>query len=198
MTLIEPRSANAFKVKAGDLVRVTDPEGEQVADLVAFNDQDRKEYLSSGRSIDYASRMFLTTGDILYSNRSTPMFSIVEDDVGRHDFTLTPCSEDTFRIIYGDENPAPGCEGNLARVLAPHGIDRDAIPIAFNVFMHVAIDGDSGEIKVLPPKSKAGDSILLRAEMDLLIGLTACSAGQSNNFNYKPIAYDIIPRQAAG
>ena len=198
MTLIEPRSANAFKVKAGDLVRVTDPEGEQVADLVAFNDQDRKEYLSSGRSIDYASRMFLTTGDILYSNRSNPMFSIVEDDVGRHDFTLTPCSEDTFRIIYGDENPAPGCEGNLARVLAPHGIDRDAIPIAFNVFMHVAIDGDSGEIKVLPPKSKAGDSILLRAEMDLLIGLTACSAGQSNNFNYKPIAYDIIPRQAAG
>lgn len=197
MKIIRPRSAEAFKVKAGDLLKIVDPEGEQVGDLVAFNEKDREEYLSSGRSIDYASRLFLTSGDTLYSNRSRPMFRIVKDDVGRHDFTLTPCSEDTFRIIYGDENPVPGCEGNLARVLEPHGIVRDRIPIAFNVFMHVAVDGESGEIKVLPPKSKAGDAIILEAQMDLLVGLTACSAGQSNNFKYKPIGYEVLgPQQA--
>jgi uncharacterized protein YcgI (DUF1989 family) len=27
--------------------------------------------------------------------------------------------------------------------------------------------------------------------MDLIIGLTACSAGLSNNFAYKPIHYEI-------
>ena len=192
MKLIEPRSAQSFTLKAGQQLKITDPEGEQVGDLVAFNKDDREEYISSGRSIDYASRMFLTTGDILYSNRSNPMFEIVSDDVGRHDFTLTPCSADTFRIIYGDNEPAPGCEGNLASVLERHGITRDRIPIAFNVFMHVAVDQETGAIRVLAPKSRAGDAITLTAKMDLVVGLTACSAGQSNNFTYKPIGYEIL------
>lgn len=188
---IPPRSGTAFVLKKGQLLSVIDPEGEQVSDLVAFNADDAREYLSSGRSIDYAGRIFLTTGDILYSNRSVPMLTIVEDDVGRHDFSLTPCSRDTFRIIYGDQDPHHGCQGNLENALAPHGIEPDAIPIAFNVFMHVSVDSNSGEIKVLPPKSKPGQKTVFRAEMDLIIAMTACSAGQSNNFRYKPIDYKI-------
>lgn len=190
-TRIPPRSGTAFELKKGQLLTVIDPEGEQVSDLVAFNAADTREYLSSGRSIDYAGRMFLTTNDILYSNRSIPMLSIVEDEVGRHDFSLTPCSRDTFRIIYGDTDPHHGCQGNLENALAPFGIGPDAIPIAFNVFMHVAVDGDTGEIAVLPPKSKAGQKTVFRAEMDLIVAMTACSAGQSNNFRYKPIDYRV-------
>ena len=191
---IPPRSGTAFELKKGQLLSVIDPEGEQVSDLVTFNTDDKREYLSSGRSVDYAGRIFLTTGDILYSNRSNPMLTIVEDEVGRHDFSLTPCSRDTFRIIYGDQDPHPGCQGNLEAALAPFGIDADAIPIAFNVFMHVSVDSDSGEIKVLPPKSKPGEKTVFRAEMDLIVAMTACSAGQSNNFRYKPIDYRIEDR----
>ncbi|MCO6410388.1 DUF1989 domain-containing protein [Hoeflea alexandrii] len=188
---IPPRSGTAFELKKGQLLTVFDPKGEQVSDLVAFNAHDRREYLSSGRSIDYAGRMFLSTDDILYSNRSVPMLTIVEDEVGRHDFSLTPCSRETFSIIYGDEDPHHGCQGNLEMALAPYGIGPDAIPIAFNVFMHVAVDSDSGEIKVLPPKSKPGEKTVFRAEMDLVVAMTACSAGQSNNFRYKPIDYRV-------
>src|SRR5690606_27800497 len=121
---------------------------EQVSDLVAFNRADMAEYLSSGRSIDYASRLFLTTGDVLYSNRSRPMFTLLEDTCGRHDFTLTPCSKEMFEKLYGEEEGRPGCEGNLAMALEPWGITRDRVPIAFNIFMHVAVDGESGEIRV--------------------------------------------------
>ena len=188
---IPPRSGTAFKLKKGQILTVIDPEGEQVSDLVAFNALDVREYLSSGRSIDYAGRIFLTTGDLLYSNRSTPMLTIVEDEVGRHDFSLTPCSRDTFRIIYGDTDPHHGCQGNLEAALSPYGIGADQIPIAFNVFMHVAVNSDSGEIKVLPPLSKPGQKTVFRAEMDLIVAMTACSAGQSNNFRYKPIDYMI-------
>ena len=77
---IPPRSGTAFELKKGQLLSVVDPEGEQVCDMVAFSAADIREYLSSGRSIDYAGRIFLTTGDILYSNRSAPMLRIVEDD----------------------------------------------------------------------------------------------------------------------
>ena len=188
---IPPRSGTAFALAKGQRLVVTDPTGEQVADLLAFNSADVGEVISSGRTLDYASRIYLTTGDILYSNRSNPMLTIAADDVGRHDFLLTPCSKDTFRIIYGDTDPHRGCFGNLAEALAPYGVTGDMIPIAFNCFMNVPVDGETGELKVLPPLSKAGDSVTFEAHMDLVIGLTACSALQSNNGSFKPIDWRV-------
>ena len=188
---IAPRSGVAFTLDRGQRLTVIDPKGEQVADLLAFNRHDMDEVISSGRTLDYASRIYLTTGDPLYSNRSQVMLKIVEDTVGRHDFLLTPCSADTFRIIYGDEHPHRGCFGNLAAALEPYGVAPDRIPTAFNVFMNVPIDAVTGELKVEPPLSKAGDHVVFEAQMDLVIGLTACSALQSNNGSFKPIHYEI-------
>lgn len=194
-TRIPPCSARAVELDEGEELVIVDPEGQQVSDLVAFNRADLDEYLSSGRSIDYASKLWLSTGDLLYSNRSRPMFDIVEDTCGRHDITLTPCSKEMFAIIYGETEGRPGCEGNLATALAPWGIGVDRVPIAFNVFMHVSVDGDTGRIEVLPPMSRPGDHIRLRARMPLVAAMTACSAGQSNNFNYKPIDFRVDRRR---
>jgi len=188
---IPPRSGTAFTLNKGQRLTVIDPLGEQVADMVAFDRADVREAISSGRSLDYASKLFLTTGDPLYSNRSRVMMRIIHDDVGRHDFLLTPCSADTFRIIYGDTEPHRGCFGNLAEALAPRGIEPDAIPCAFNIFMNVQVDGQTGALRVDPPLSRGGDRIVFEAETDLIIGLTACSALQSNNYAFKPIHYLI-------
>ena len=188
---IPPRTGVAFRLARGQRLRIIDPLGEQVSDMLAFNADDTREVLSSGRTLDYASRLFLTTGDPLYSNRSRVMMRILEDKVGRHDFLLTPCSSDTFRIIYGDKDPHRGCFGNLAEALAPFGIRPDQIPTAFNVFMNVIVDGDTGLLTVAPPRSKAGDHILFHAEQELIVALTACSAPQSNNNAFKPIHYAI-------
>jgi uncharacterized protein YcgI (DUF1989 family) len=188
---LDPQTGTAFELRAGQQLRVVDVEGEQVADLTAFNAADKSEWLSSGRTIDYANRIYMTTNDILYSNRSRPMFTIVADEVGRHDFLLTPCSPETFQIIYKNNEAHPSCFHNLATHLAPFGIAPDAIPTTFNIFMNVEVAAN-GELKILPPRSKAGQSIVLRAEMDLIVGLTACSAEMSNNYSFKPIAYEIL------
>jgi len=191
LNVISPRSGTSFILKKGEHLKIVDIQGEQVSDLICFNLNDKKEYLSSGRTIDYAETIFLTKGHPFYSNRSNIMFNIVEDTVGRHDFLLTPCSADTFRIIYGHEHPHRGCFGNLCEALAGYGIAPDDIPITFNVFMHVTVNGDTGKVDVLPPKSKSGDYIIIEAEMDLIVGLTACSAEMSNNYSFKPIGYKI-------
>jgi uncharacterized protein YcgI (DUF1989 family) len=187
-----PRSGVAFELARGQRLRVIDPQGEQVADLLAYNRTDVGEVLSSGRSLDYASCIYLSTGHSLYSNRSNVLLKIVEDTVGRHDFLLTPCSAEMFRILYGEAEPHRGCFGNLAAALAPYGVQPDAIPTAFNIFMNVPVDGQTGQLRVEPPLSRAGDHIVFEACMDLVIGLTACSAGQSNNFRYKPIHYEVL------
>lgn len=188
---IPPRSGTAFHLAAGETLIVIDPMGGQVADLLAFNAHDVNEAISSGRTLDYQSTIRLTTGDRLWSNRSRVMLDIVEDMVGRHDFLLTPCSADTFRICYADHDPHPGCFGNLCAALAPYGVMPDAIPNAFNCFMNVPVDGTTGRLQVLPPTSKAGDHIAFRAAIDLIIGLTACSARDSNGGSFKPIDYRI-------
>ncbi len=187
---IAPRSGVAFRLARGQRLTVIDPEGEQVADLLAFNAADTDEVISSGRTLDYASKLFLTKGDPIYSNRSRVLLRIEEDTVGRHDFLLTPCSADTFRIIYNEANPHRGCFGNLAEALAPYGISPDRIPVAFNVFMNVTVD-PAGVLRVEPPLSRPGDHVVFVAEEDLIIGLTACSALQSNNYAFKPIQYEI-------
>lgn len=191
LTIIPPRSGVSFILKKGQRLTVRDIEGEQVSDFICYNLNDTAEYLSSGRTIDYAETIFLTKGHVFYSNRSNVMFEMIEDTVGRHDFLLTPCSADTFRIIYGHSSPHCGCLGNLARALEEYDITADDIPTCFNIFMHVAVDGETGKISVLPPISKPGDYVLIEAKMDLIVGMTACSAEMSNNYSFKPIGYKL-------
>ena len=188
--LILPQTGVAFTVQKGQIIRVIDVDGEQVADLVCFARQNTEEYLSSGRSIDFNEKLFLTTGDILYSNRSNPMLSIVEDPVGRHDFLFAPCSQEMFQMTYKATDPHPNCLDNLTDALGPYGIRSFQIPTAFNIFMNVVIN-DAGRVAVQPPLSKAGDYIELRSEMDLIVGVSACSAGKCNNFHCTPIRVEI-------
>lgn len=187
---LEPQTGIGLTIKKGHLLKIIDPQGEQVSDLTAFALEDKAEWLSSGRTIDYANRIYLTTGNVLYSNRSRPMLSIVEDTVGRHDFLLTPCSPETFKIIYNNHEYHPSCFENLHTNLAQFGIAPDMIPTTLNVFMNVVVQ-ESGELRIDPPPSKAGDYIVFRAEMDLIIGVTACSAEMSNNYSFKPIDVEI-------
>jgi len=188
---IEPRSGTAFRLAEGRMLTIIDPEGGQVSDLVAYGAQDVGEVLSNGRTFDYEETLKLTTGNRLWSNRSHPMLEIVEDTVGTHDFLLTPCSAATFEHFYPDKPVHRGCHGNLAAALAPHGIGPDDIGTAFNVFMNVPFDGESGRLRVDPPRSQAGDRIVLRALRDCIIGLTACSAYDSNGGSFKPIDYAL-------
>ncbi len=187
---LEPQTGIGLTIKKGQLLKIIDPNGEQVSDLTAFSLADIAEWLSSGRTIDYANKIYLTTGNLLYSNRSRPMLTIVEDKVGRHDFLLTPCSSETFQIIYKNPEYHPSCFENLYTNLAQFGITPDMIPTTLNVFMNVVVL-ETGELQIDPPPSKAGDYIIFRAEMDLILGITACSAEMSNNYSFKPIDVEI-------
>lgn len=189
---IPPQTGTAFRLRKGQVLRVIDPMGEQVSDLFAVSAQDPGCTLSSGRSLDYAGHIYLTEGDKLYANDSQVMFTIVKDTVRRHDFLLTPCSQEMFEILYQHEGHHPSCFENLSVPLKALGVAAHRIGTTFNIFMNVTIDPATGRITVGVPTSRAGDFIELRAEMDLLCGLTACSAEGSNNGSFKPIDYVIL------
>jgi uncharacterized protein YcgI (DUF1989 family) len=191
MNTIPARTGISFLLEKGQRLKITDIEGEQVSDFFCFFKDDTEDYLSSGRTLDYLSKIYITQGDDLYSSKSKIMARVIEDKVGKHDFLLTPCSKDTFRILYKDPHPHRGCEGNLLASFKEMGIVKNSLPTTFNIFMNVNIDS-RGRFKVDPPLSRAGDYIVIEAQEDLIVGLTACSALLSNNGSFKPVGFEII------
>ncbi|MEO9152777.1 MAG: urea carboxylase-associated family protein [Lapillicoccus sp.] len=193
---LRPQTGTGFVLEAGEVLTVIDPTGGQVSDFFALAADDHGEWFSSGRTIDYANSIYPVVGSVLYSNRSRPMATVVEDTCGRHDILLTPCSQQTFDLLYPelDGAPHPSCFDNLRRGLAPFGVGPDQLSTTLNIFMNVWTDR-SGELHIDPPTSVAGDRFGLRAEMDLHVGLTACSAEKSNGGVCKPIDYRVGGRQ---
>jgi uncharacterized protein len=191
MNIIERQSGAAFRLKKGEKLKVIDPMGEQVSDMVLFNAEDIREKISSGKTLDFEESILITKGDFLWSNRSNKMMEILEDTNGRNDFLLAPCSPETFKIMYKNDEYHPSCFENLYTNLAKYEIEPDDIPTAFNIFMNVQFS-ENGKLSVDPPLSKAGDHVIFEAKMDLIVGLTACSAEDSNGGSFKPIHYEII------
>lgn len=179
------------RLRRGQLLRLIDPQGGQSGDLLAYA-ADGSERFSSGRTIDYGGKLYVSTGDVLWSDRSNPMLTIVEDEVGRHDMLYAPCSLEMYRMQYGVEGYHPNCHDNLGAALREAGVEPGPIPNALNFFMNVEVRPDGG-LAFAPPSSRPGDSMLLRAEMDLAVAITACPASTCNGgAPPRPLAYEVL------
>ena len=180
-----------LRLRRGEQLRVIDPEGGQSGDLVAFS-QDGRQRLSNGRTFDYGGKIHVSTGDVLWSDRSSPMMTIVADEVGRHDLLYSACSVEMYRIQYGVTGYHANCTDNLCAALRTLGIEPEPLPTPLNLFMNVDVAAD-GRLVVAPPRSRAGDSIVLRAEMDLAIALSSCPASTCNGgAPARPLAFEIL------
>ena len=187
-TRVAPQTGVAVELAPGDRLTLLDPCGEQVSDLYLVRADDLAEQFSSGRTTDFGNSVYVSTGSLLWSNRSTVMAEVVEDTVGVHDLTLTPCSQATFDVLYPDLGgaPHPSCFANLAGALEPYGVDADRIGVTLNVFMDVWTD-ERGELHIHPPPTRPGDRFTIEARVPLVAGVTACSAEKSNNGRCTPI-----------
>lgn len=189
--VIPPGHGVGLRLRRGEQIRLIDPHGGQSGDLLAFS-HDGAERLSNGRTFDYGGKIYLTTGDALWSDRSKPMLTIVADTVGRHDFLYASCSIEMYRMQYGVTEYHANCHDNLCTALRKLGLEPAPLPTAFNFFMNVEIAAD-GRLSIAAPKSRAGDSMILRAEMDLAIALSACPASGCNGGGTTgPLAFEVL------
>jgi uncharacterized protein YcgI (DUF1989 family) len=184
-------SGAGLRLARGQRLRIIDPNGGQTGDLVAFS-ADGGERLSNGRTFDYGGKVYLSTGDVLWSDRSNRMLTIVSDDVGRHDFLYASCSLEMYRLQYGVTGYHANCHDNLCAALEGLGVRARPLPTAFNFFMAVDISPD-GKLSFLPPRSKGGDSIVVRAEMDLVVAVSACPTATCNGgAPPRPLACELL------
>jgi urea carboxylase-associated protein 1 len=182
--VVEPRGRTAFTIDAGQTVRIVDLDGQQVADFVCFVRDDPSEKLSVHNTALIQGQIYVTTGHALLSDRCRRLMAIGEDTCGRHDLLAGSCSEGTNRVRYGIAD-TPNCRSNFEAALRPFGIPLKEVPYSFNVFMNVPIEAD-GRISIQPPVSKPGDHIDLRAEVDLIVGISNCPQERNPCNAFKP------------
>ena len=189
--IVEKNSGAVIEVKKGQRLRIA---GKSIVDFVAFNLHDLTERFDQARTKTNQVKIFISTGDILYSKRNNPMLIIVEDTFkeGRHDLQKGMCSRKRFEMVAqggskrvfaegvdinpkkAEEIPDHGCWENLSDAVKPWNISPDDVPSPFNVFQCMRIDPESGIMydTLIRPKDEA--RVDFRAGMDCLVVVSAC------------------------
>lgn len=186
--IIEKQTGRAFELKKGESISVIDIEGKQVADFFAVNANNYNEFFSAGVTVDCKESLLITKDDVLYTNMYHPMFTIIQDDVGVHDMMIPCCRPEMYEHFYNNSERHSNCFDNINQILQEFGVPRFNTLQPMNIFMNTSIIPDK-TIVINPPLSKPGDRITLKAEMDVIVCISACSVseGSCNNWECKPV-----------
>jgi uncharacterized protein YcgI (DUF1989 family) len=188
--VIPAREYAALTMKEGESLRFVDMEGKQVPDLVCFNQRDLSEEISMGNSLLINKRRELVKGNVLYSVICNPMMTITGYS-NELSYAYGPmCSEEVNRVRYGVAGTR-NCRDNFALALKDWGFTARRIPDAFVPFMRVEVDA-RGNMEIREPTSKPGDHYDLRAEMDLVVGISNCPQERNPCNGFNPTAMGVI------
>jgi uncharacterized protein YcgI (DUF1989 family) len=170
---VPARQGRAVRLAQGQAIAVLNPHGTQVCDLWAFNAANLAEYLSWEHARGALDRIVPRVGDALLTNRRRPILTLTEDtSPGVHDTLIAAC--DLFRYLnLGVRDYHDNCADNLRMALTAIGLTPLEVPQPFNVWMNIPV-GPDGVIDWLPPVSKPGDRLTLRAAMDCIVVMSAC------------------------
>lgn len=175
---VAARTGTGFEVKAGDLIRITDLEGAQPVDFWAFNKANHLEFLSCEHTKPSIEKLFPHLGDSAYTNQRHKVVTVVEDiSPGQHDMQYAACDATRYAEL-GVEGYHDSCQDNLHAALKAHGIELGFTPQPWNLFTNFFINPD-GTFTIKAPETKAGDYMVVRAEMDALIVVSACPQDQN-------------------
>jgi uncharacterized protein len=192
--VIPPQSGRAMRVARGDHIRITDIKGQQVADLFAFTTDGELDWLSTSQTRDIAERLFPEVGGIFYSARAVPMLRFVENgSPGPHDMLFPACDAGLYERAGFPGHP--NCRDNLMKALRGEGIALPFAPDPVDFFQN-SLPQPDGRLDVLASVNPPGGYVILQAELDLLLVITACSVDYhpTNGGICTEIEVEITPR----
>lgn len=170
--VVPPRAPWSAHIARGDMLRLIDLEGQQAIDFLCFSAADPAERYDAANTIKTQGNIFIGEGTVLRSSLARPMMTVVADSCGRHDTIFGCCSFEVDLVRYGETN-AECCRRNFEREMAGLGIGPEHIVANVNFFMYVPV-GEDGEARIVQPRSRPGDYVDLRAEMDVTAVLSNC------------------------
>jgi len=170
---VPARSGRAVRVNKGQTIRIINTHGNQVCDTWLYNAEDMSEFLSMEHARAFIDRIIPKVGDPLVTNRRRPIGELITDtSPGIHDTLIAACDLHRYTNL-GVEGYHDSCSDNLRLALNAIGLRTREVPQPFNLWMNIPVNPDHG-IEWLPPVSKAGDYVEIRASMDCMVVMSAC------------------------
>lgn len=180
----------AVRVASGQHVRITDIVGGQIGDMFAIAAEDHEEFISPSHTRLYNTTMFPRIGQSFYSNKDRPMLTFVKDNSpGMHDMLMASCNTKMFEDFGLEEHP--NCRDNYFKAAAEGGIEHKIKPDPVNFFQNTPPMPD-GSILVGITMSQPGDNVVLKAETDIILILTACSTEAINLCKSSPLLIEVF------
>ncbi|TMQ24596.1 MAG: DUF1989 domain-containing protein [Candidatus Rokuibacteriota bacterium] len=179
-------------IPAGHTLRIVDLEGRQAVDFLCYNAARPEERYNAADTMKIAGSIFVSTGVALYSGLGHKLFTVVEDTCGYHDTIGGCCSEESNFVRYGVRG-TPNCRDNFLRALAPFDLGRRDIVANVNFFMYVPVSPD-GSMAIVQGRSRPGDHVDLRAEMDVLAVVSNCPQVHNLANDYHPTPIRVAVR----
>lgn len=178
---IPAETATTVEIDEGDYFRIVSHEGQNVADVVFINRHDREETYCSDMTVFYNQSQDL--GDLwqikhVYSRPpdTSVMATVTEDRMGHHFPVAGGMCSPKYYETRGYDSGHESCANLLLNALNDYGLDVSKVPEVFNVGMNVeVVTTETGRVfEFYRPEYQKGDFLELRAEMDLIVAVSAC------------------------
>lgn len=185
--IIAARAGWSREIRRGQVLRLVDLEGRQAVDFLCYSTADPLDRYAAADTMKINGNIFVGKGTVIYSVNCNPMFTVIEDTCGFHDTIGGCCSSALNNRRYGKPED-PSCRDNFLRELGRYGMGPRDMVANLNFFMYVPV-GPDGSMDMGPSRSKAGDFLDLRAEMDVLAVVSNCPQMNNpvNDFNPTPV-----------
>lgn len=164
------------KLSRGSRLRLVDLEGDACASLLVYNAEMPTERLNVADTVKVQWNGYLGEGKLLLSDMGRVMMSIVADGAGTHDAFCGTSNAATNAAKYGEGRNSGACPNGRDRLLlgsAKHGLQRRDVHPCINFFKGTKIEAD-GTITPQVGPYEAGRSLILRAEMDVIVVIANC------------------------
>lgn len=163
-------------VARGTRIRLVDVGGDACASLLLFNAAMPSERLNIADTVKVQWDGYPAAGSLLLSDMGRVLASIEQDAAGTHDAFCGPSTAASNTQRYGDgrnSGPHPNARDRLLLGAAKHGLGRRDVHPCINLFKGVRIAADGAILPELGPFAPER-SLVLRAEMDLILVLANC------------------------
>jgi len=171
---IPARSGGWIAVDRGECVRIIDVEGAQIADTFAVARADLSEHLSARHTRAATRRVFPKLDEAFYSDLMRPMLTFLADtSPGAHDMLWMSCNRQLYRMMGAGDDHA-NCQDNFLAAAAEAGWRPGEAPDPVNFFQNTRVR-DDGRLVTERALSRPGDFVAIRAEIDLVLVVTACA-----------------------
>lgn len=170
---VPARRGRACRLSKGQAIKIINTHGHQVVDTWAFNAEDLREFMSHEHSRPLTGSIFPKKGEHLHSNRRRSILFFEEDtSPGVHDTLIASCDDYRYGLL-GCTEYHDNCTDNLHAAMRQIGLVPPDVPAPLNLWMNIPVAQD-GKIIWGEPVSKPGDYVVLRAQIDCIVAMSAC------------------------